>query len=433
METAFKIYNGEFNPDFFRYPAGHMNMLALIYKTCSLFANQITMESAYKIAWYLSNVFMALIPVMVFSICTLLGTYVIGLIGCCLVMTSDILLQHSQYAIVDVSLSFFCSLFFTFSIYWFMKSNFSPNKIFFLSSITGIAISMKYTGLLLVLSLFVIIYHFIEKNPKRKGGKHFQLIFIGFTGVALLLIISVLLTNKNYFIQILIGLTTDGILEVEYYQLLNKLIILTLALSLGLLVLTYFIQVKSINGLGTFISPFYLKSFFLTMISFFIFSPFTIIEIKKSFADFMYEYRHMQIGSAAQYHYLSDTYHSIVQSIDRMYPIRFYQKIITSNFGIAGVIMAIIGVYEIMDQRKLVGTTILSFCLLMILTISGWQNVAVRYTLSIIPIIYVLIPLGIHRLSTFLDKKYLQYNYSLALMSCLTGFEPILRWIKLFG
>ena len=197
--------------------------------------------------------------------------------------------------------------------------------------------------------------------------------------------------------------------------------------------LTYFIQIKSLSGLGKFISPFYLKSLLVTMISFFIFTPFTFIEIKKSFADFMYEYRHMQIGSAAQYHYLSDQYHSIIQSLDKMYPIRFYLKLIISNFGITGVTMAIIGVYEIMNQKKLVGTAILSFCFLMILTISGWQNVAVRYTLSIIPIIYVLIPLGIHRLSTFLDRKYLQYNYSLALISCFTGFEPILRWIKLFG
>ena len=433
METAFKIYNGEFNPNFFRYPAGHMNMLALLYKICSLLNNQITIESAYKIAWYFSNIFMALIPVMVFSICNLLGSYVLGLIGCCLVMTSDILLQHSQYAIVDVSLSFFCSLFFTFSIYWFMKSNFSPNKIFFLSSIIGIAISMKYTGLLLVLSLFVIIFHFIKENPNYKGGRHFQLVFTGISGIAFLLIISIFLTNKQYFIQILIGLTTDGILEVEYYQLLNKFIILLLAVSAGFLVLTYFNQVKSLNGLGTFISPFYLKSLFVTIISFFIFSPFTFFEIKRSFADFMYEYRHMQIGSAAHYHFLSDQYHSIVQSLDRMYPIRFYQKLIISNFGIAGVTMAIIGVYEILAQKKIVGTSILSFCFLMILTISGWQNVAVRYTLSIIPIIYVLIPLGIHRLSTLLDKNYLQYNYSLALISCITGFEPILRWIKLFG
>ena len=109
------------------------------------------------------------------------------------------------------------------------------------------------------------------------------------------------------------------------------------------------------------------------------------------------------------------------------------KKLITSNFGIVGITMAIIGVYELLIQRRLVGTAILSFCFLMILTISGWQNVAVRYTLSIIPIIYVLIPSGIHRLSKLSDKKYLQYNYSLALISCITGFEPILRWIKLFG
>tara|TARA_B100002051_G_C16741157_1_gene644399 strand:+ start:288 stop:1706 length:1419 start_codon:yes stop_codon:yes gene_type:complete len=432
VETAFKIYKGEFNPGFFRYPAGHMNFLALVYKICSLFTSQITIEKAYKISWFISNLLIAFIPLMVFIVCTILSSYILGFIGCCLAMLSGILLQHSQYAIVDVSLSFFCLLFFTISIYWIIKFNFSTNKIFFLSILVGIAVSMKYTGALLIISLFIIIYHFIEGNPKNKGEKKFQLAFTAIIGVGLFLISSVFFINKNYFLDVLVGLTTDGIIEAEYYQLSNKLIKLSMGSSIGLLALAYFIQKEKIRGAGKFISPLYLKSLFIIIISFFTFSPFTILEIKKSFVDFMYEYRHMKIGSAAQYHHLSDEYHSIVQNIDRMYPIRFYQKLIISNFGIAGIIAAIIGFYEILIQRKLVGITILSFFLLMLLTVSGWQNVAIRYTLSFIPIIYILIPFGIHRLSTFLDKKYLKYNYSIAIITCVTSFEPMINWINLF-
>ena len=433
VDTAFRIYKGEFNPGFFRYPAGHMNILALVYKVCSIFIKQITIDDAYKISWFVSNVFVACMPMMVFIICTLFGTYVLGLIGSCFAILSSILLQHSQYAIVDVSLSFFCLLFFTILIFWIIKSNFSPNKIFFLSILIGISVSMKYTGALLILSLFIMIYHFIERNPNSQGEKHFQLAFTGISGAGLLLIISVFIIYENYFIQGLIGLTTDGILEAEYYQLLKKLIILSLVVSIGLLVLAYFIQVEKVYGAGKFISPLYLKSSFIIIIGFFIFSPFTIFEIKKSFVDFMYEYRHMQIGSAAQYHHLSDNYHSIIQNIDRMYAIKFYCRLMISNFGIAGITMAILGIKEVLSQKKIIGITLLSFSFLMILTISSWQNVAIRYTLSFLPIFYVFIPFGMHRLSTLLEKRYLQYNYSLAILVIVTSIAPIMKWINLFG
>ena len=32
VETAIKISEGSLNPEFFRYPSGHMNVLAIIFK-----------------------------------------------------------------------------------------------------------------------------------------------------------------------------------------------------------------------------------------------------------------------------------------------------------------------------------------------------------------------------------------------------------------
>ena len=56
VETALNIYEGELNPGFFRYPAGHMNMLALIFKICSIFKYDIKKENSYKIAWFLERI-----------------------------------------------------------------------------------------------------------------------------------------------------------------------------------------------------------------------------------------------------------------------------------------------------------------------------------------------------------------------------------------
>ena len=98
--------------------------------------------------------------------------------------------------------------------------------------------------------------------------------------------------------------------------------------------------------------------------------------------------------------------------------------------GKAGVAMAVIGIYEILNERKIIGMTVLTYLFLMILTISGWQNVAIRYTLSILPIIFILIPFGIHWLSTFLQNKAIPYNYSFTFLAFLTAFEPILKWVN---
>ena len=433
VEIAYNIYKGEYNPGFFRYPAGYMNLLAFIFKIFSIFSDEMTIKGAYKISWCVSKIIIAVLPVMVFIICYFLGTYIIGIIGSFLAIFSGVMIQHSQVAVVDILLSFFCFLFFTISVYWFRRSDISLNKLIVLSSIIGISIAMKYTGAILILSLFFIINRFISQNIEFSGTKYFQIVFTGIVGVGLFLIISLLLANKEFVLQELAVLTTDGIIEIEYHNLLNKLIYLSLFISLGFMVLTYFIQMDKVSGLGKFISPLYLQLLIIVFLGFFLFSPYTILEIKRSFADFMYEYRHMQIGSAAQYHHQSQEYHTIVKNLENLYPLRFYLKLFFYNFGKVGVAMAIIGIFGILKKEKFVEKIILVFLFLMTLTIVSWQNVADRYTLSILPIIYVLIPFGIHWLSIFLENKVLPYHYLFTLLSFLTFLEPLLKWFNAIG
>ena len=95
--------------------------------------------------------------------------------------------------------------------------------------------------------------------------------------------------------------------------------------------------------------------------------------------------------------------------------------------------MAIVGIFGILKKEKFVEKIILVFLFLMTLTIVSWQNVADRYTLSILPIIYVLIPFGIHWLSIFLENKVLPYHYLFTLLSFLTFLEPLLKWFNAIG
>ncbi len=433
VETAYNIYRGEYNPGFFRYPAGYMNILAFLFKMASLFTDDITIKGAYKIASFVSSLIIAFIPIMVFIVCYFLGNYIIGLVGSLLAIFSKIMIQHSQVAVVDVPLTFFCFLLFTISVYWYKNLNISLKKLIFLSSLVGISVAMKYTGAIIFVSLCLIIKMFINNNPNFAGTKSFQITFTLSLGFGLLLISSIPLAGKASLFQELSNLTTDGILEIEYHHLLDKLTYLSLCIGFSSIFLSYLIHINKINGLGNFISPLYLKSLIIVFIGFFVFSPFTILEIKKSFPDFMYEYRHMQIGSAAQYHHESQEYKSLVQNLDKLYPFRFYLKLFFYNFGKAGLTMAIVGVFWMLGKGKYVGKTMLAFLLIMIFTICGWQNVAERYTLSILPIIYVLIPFGIHCLSSFSTKMALPYYFSFALLSFFTFIETILKWVNSIG
>ena len=51
VETVIRISDGSVNPEFFRYPSGHMNILALIYEITYFFNGEHTKENYYSIAW----------------------------------------------------------------------------------------------------------------------------------------------------------------------------------------------------------------------------------------------------------------------------------------------------------------------------------------------------------------------------------------------
>ena len=112
VETAIRISNGSFNPDFYRYPSGQMNILAFIYKISSYIKDDLTKINYYSISWIFSRFCVAGIVTMVFIICSINTSYYFGLLGCTLTFLSIVLNNHANYAIPDVPMSFFIMLFF---------------------------------------------------------------------------------------------------------------------------------------------------------------------------------------------------------------------------------------------------------------------------------------------------------------------------------
>ena len=120
----------------------------------------------------------------------------------------------------------------------------------------------------------------------------------------------------------------------------------------------------------------------------------------------MYEYRHMKIGSAAHYHHLSDEYRTFIANLSSTDSGIFYINLIYHNLGIIGIIFIFYGIYHMYLQKPAYSITIMIYLVLLLITLFTWKNVAVRYPLSIFPIMIVFIMHGLFTVYQIISQKY---------------------------
>jgi len=431
VETAIRISDGSVNPEFFRYPSGHMNILALIYKITDFINGELTKENYYSIAWAFSRACIAGIAAMVFIICSIKMNYFFGVIGSLLTVLSTTLYTHANFAIVDVPMAFFVTLFFLILTILYSKSDWYLKYIILLAFIVGIAIAMKYTAALLIPALLLVSAEYVHKNRKLilsiKQIKKVLLVL----GMSLMMVSAMTKINQQSLLDYFTGLTTDGILEIEYIRTLSNFSSLIMIIGILLIIFSLWNKLVQSEWAGFLISPFHLFTIFIVIIGFAFFSPFTIIELKKSFADFMYEYRHMKIGSAAQYHHLSDEYRNIISNLSSTDSGIFYINLIFYNLGIIGIIFFFYGIYHMYLQKSAYSITLMIYLGLLLITLFTWKNVAVRYTLSIFPIMIVFIMHGLFTVYQIISQKYSINKYLVAiLLYMIVLIHPIANFIN---
>tara|TARA_Y100001970_G_C14009032_1_gene737422 strand:+ start:68 stop:571 length:504 start_codon:yes stop_codon:yes gene_type:complete len=163
-------------------------------------------------------------------------------------------------------------------------------------------------------------------------------------------------------------------------------------------------------------------------------SPFTIIELKKSFVDFMYEYRHMKIGSAAHYHHSSDIHKQILSELSFYNTFNFYKELLVKNIGIFGIIILPFGLFHLYQKNPIYFLSILIYLILVIMTIMGWRNVATRYTLSFFPLLAVIIVEGLQFLKNILsDRLPLHRNLCYFMLVVILIIPMIKNFLLLFN
>ena len=407
-----------------------MNILALIYKITEFFSGELTKENLYSIAWVFSRICIAGIAAMVFMICSINMNYYFGILGSVLAMLGPTLYTHANFAIVDVPMAFFVTLFFLILTILYSKSDWYLKYIILLAFIVGIAIAMKYTAALLIPTLLLVSAEYVHKNRKLilsiKQIKKVLLVL----GMSLLMVSAMTKINQQSLLDYFTGLTTDGILEIEYIRTLSNFSSLIMIIGILLIIFSLWNKLVQSEWVGFLISPFHLFTIFIVITGFALFSPFTLIELKKSFADFMYEYRHMKIGSAAHYHHLSDEYKNIISNLSSIDSGIFYISLIYQNLGIIGIIFFFYGIYHMYLQKPAFSITLMIYLVLLLITLFTWKNVAVRYALSIFPIMIVFIMHGLFTVYQIIIQKYSFNKYLVAIiLYMIVLIHPITNFI----
>jgi len=408
-----------------------MNILALIYKITEFFSGELTKENLYSIAWVFSRICIAGIAAMVFMLCSINMNYYFGVLGSVLAMLNPTLYTHANFAIVDVPMAFFVTLFFLILTTLYSKSDWHFKYIILLAFITGIAIALKYTAALLVPVLLFVSADYVHK--KRKfilSIKQIKNVLIGL-GISFLIVSAMTEIYQQSLLDYFTRLTTDGILEIEYIRSLSNFS--SLIMIFGILLIFFSLWNKLIQNewAGFFISPFHLFTISIVIIGFVLFSPFTLIELKKSFADFMYEYRHMKIGSAAQYHHLSEEYRNIISNLSSTDSGIFYVNLIYNNLGIIGIIFFFYGIYHMYMQKSVYLMTLITYLVLFLFTLFTWKNVADRYALSLFPIMIVFIMHGLFNVYKIIIQKYSFNKYLVISLLCMIVLiHPIANFIN---
>lgn len=405
INSANNILNNSLNPDMYRYPAGFLNLLAVAFKIQS-HIGPIKKYNQYQFARIISRMMISSIAIMVFIICSMNINTISGVIGAVIVSFSNTVYTNSNYAIVDVPTTFFTTLFFVLLAKYLHKSGLKKNQLYILAVLIGISISMKYTAALLIPVLIINSSLSVSKNQyKTLSTKSIKKLLFGF-GSSLIIVGLILLINHQNILSYLQKLTTDGIIEIQYINTFNYLINLILVTGIFIVIL-YLIKPETFDKriFRYIISPLNLFIIMIISFTFVLLSPFTMIEVKKSFVDFMYEYRHMKIGSAAHYHHSSDIHKQILSELSFYNTFNFYKELIVKDIGFFGIMVLPFGLFHLYQKNSIYFLSILVYLILVIITIMGWRNVAIRYTLSLYPLLAVILVEGLQFLKNILSDR----------------------------
>lgn len=406
VDTAQRMLGGDLNPHFFRYPSLTINQLFVIDGSLKLAADaarrRLTTDTFYLVGRLVTAAYGVFAVAAVFWLGKLVGGRAVGLIAALVMAISAEPIVQSHYATVDMVLTCWITLSLAFGI-WAC----SRNRSFVPAGIAaGLAIGTKYTGVLLLPSLFVLVLwqsagHATPTSARRLAIMRWGCILVGISAIVL---VGFLPTNS--VLDMVRRWTTDGVIEGEYIGFLNAARWLGVVMGLGLLGL----------GLGSIrwapakkiLSLLATPQLWLLLASaavvFAITSPFFFLDLPTAFRDFIYEYRHVTIGAAAQFSTADPLYTSLLPTGLLPDPGYYWQWWITQNgWGLTAA--AVAGIFFLSRTNKPAAVASGLFVVITFLILTRGANKADRYALVALPILYVWAAMGIVGACAYLPRR----------------------------
>jgi 4-amino-4-deoxy-L-arabinose transferase-like glycosyltransferase len=427
VETAAKLSLADLNPHWFRYPSFMIYLLFLIYKAINFISSSfgiiINQGGYYLIGRIVSCLFGMGTIYFVYKLSKLIDGELSAFISVFFISFFSLHIINCHYATTDITLTFWITVVIYFIIAYFQ----TKRDYLYVAVLIGVAASTKYPGILATIPL-LLTFAFNEETHNRQGtsAQKKALKFILLT-VGLITLILFFIFPVEIFMRYATTLTTDGILEKEYI-----LFILKIPLFFGFISIfsfLVFLMILKENKFAKLLINFLTdKKVILSILTstaiFFLISPFIVFDFKIFLKDFFYEFRHMQIGSAATVSLDSPLYIKALQYNKTQPWLGFsYAKLLAKNNGLFFIFLNIVGItYLFLKNSK---KTMVFICLPLVyfLIIANWRNYADRYFLPLVPFLCILAGSGASGLLFLLHSQRRKKNiYSICTSAVLLLF-----------
>jgi MFS family permease len=201
--------------------------------------------------------------------------------------------------------------------------------------------------------------------------------------------------------------TTDGDLNVEYIHLIR-------ALWWGWMVSAGALIIGGVGGwisarwraaLGFVFNRSTLLFGAVVALTFFVTSPFVVLDLPTAARDIFYEYRHIQLGAAAHVPPSDPLYATLLSNEFFPEPFFYWNWFVAQN-GLFVAAAIGIGVIALAQQRRAMFAATGLFVVLMALTLTRAANKGERYALPLLPMLYVWASVGIFALAQFVREPW---------------------------
>jgi len=416
--TSLRILNrftgGNYNPHFFHYPTFYYYLTFFL----SPFSNSQNIIISGRIINHLLTFALALI-VFLFTK-RLSSNYIPATIAFLLILSSPIIAKSSSYIITDILLSLLIVAA-SYEYYNFFETH--DYKHWFAGiALNGLAISTKYTALLLTISYILYEFFYSRKSNqiRLKTTSVSRFLDKEFSTRLLALILAgcgaILLLFYFFFPQDILRqfISTTGEIN-SHLDEKDMIFVNSLRNKLGYLSILFLV----LSGLVSFRFKFIRRiclvrpyaGVLLQIVIFFLGSPFALLSFKRFIYDFGAELKENALGGIMQQW--------------TVYPIRYL-----NNESLIVFAFFLIGLSYCVLKRIRIGYIIIYLCV-SYLVIGSATRGADRYLTPLLPFFFIIASLGIFQIITAFQNKYKRsYYIPLSVLVILISIEIGPKFIR---